>query len=289
MNTGFKTNVVQEEPMNTFNRVAFIVILLAFVALAVTLLVFPIQALSWTIDNLQSLRDSAVVQDETFLWYMGALALFLLLCLTLLYLELRPSRKDTVLIQTEGGGKAHIGVDSVEQTLANRIDELPGVRDVRARVLSRGPDARVIVNLRTSPTVNIPEVTQQVVLLVREILEDQMGVKIRGDVEVNVSHEPFPRGTLAPGASGRPVPDREQAPRPAEEPRPTEERRPRRAERAPAPPRWEEERPVERERWPDEAPPPAPVPPQAIVAEDEFDLEPEDLGQEEPTEEPEEE
>ncbi len=271
--------------MNTFNRVAFTVILLAFIALAIVLLLFPTQSLNFAIDNLMLLRDNLIVGTEVFIWYMIALGLFLILCLILLYIELRPSREDTVEIRTEEGGNARIGVDSVEQSLANRIDELPGVRDVRPEVISRGSDARVIVNARTSPTVNVPEVTQQIVDLVREILQDQLGVKLRGDVEVNIFHEPFPRGTLAPGTTGRPVGEREPMRRPAEEPhrRPEEEPRSARVEQEPvAPPRRrEEERPYGRERLPEETPPPAPMPDREIVPADEFDLEPEDLGQEE--------
>ena len=279
--------------MNTFNRVAFIVILLVFIGLALALLLFPIQSLGFATDNLATLQDNLLVDNTAFLWYVLAVVLFLLLCLVLLYLEIRPSRKRTVLIRTEREGKVRIGVDSVAQSLGNRIDELPGVRDVRPQVISRGPDARVVVDLRTSPTVNVPEVTNGIIELVHQILEDQLGVRIRGDVEVNVAHEPFPRGTLAPGTTSRPTAEREPAREPVEEqPRqPVEEPRPVRVERErdETPPRREEEGRAAREGQPEEVSPPAPAPSREIVPQDEFDLEPEDLGHEDQEEQEEEE
>ncbi len=187
--------------MNAFNRIVVIVLLLLLAALAVALLLTPYELVRIALTNLEAFQELLLYAENLYLWYVGVLAAFLVLLLVLLYLEIRRTRKKSALIRSEGGGRARIGVDSVMHSLEYRIDELPGIRDVRPHIISRGKDVRVIVDLRTSPTVNVPDVAQQIVDLAHEIVEGQLGVKIRGRVEINVSHEPFPRGTLAPGAA----------------------------------------------------------------------------------------
>lgn len=234
--------------MNIFNRVVLVLILLAKISLAVLLLVFPYQALQTAITVLEGLHEYLVQAQGAFLWYVVVVGAGLILFLALLYMELRRPRKKSALIRTASGGKARIGVDSIQQSLEYRIEELPGIRDVRPRIISYGKDVRVLVDLHTSPTVNVPTVVQQIVDLAQEIVEAQLGLKIRGKVEINVAHEPFPRGTLAPGVSSAPA---------------AEPRADRALVQAPPPPA------------PVSAPP---LDPKIVPAENEFDLRPGDLG-----------
>jgi hypothetical protein len=120
----------------------------------------------------------------------------LVILLVLLWLELRRPRRKTVRVKTQGGGNAHLDVQSVVQSLEYRIDELPGVRQVRPRILSHGRDIEVVLDLDTSPSVNIPTLTDQIVGLTNDIVEGQLGLKIRSRVRVNIRHEPYPRGTM---------------------------------------------------------------------------------------------
>jgi hypothetical protein len=263
--------------MNAFNKVVIIALLLLFAALTVALLLAPYEVVRISVTNLEALQEFLLYAEDLYLWYVAVLAAFLVLLLVLLYLEIRRTRKKSVLIRSESGGRARIGVDSVVHSLEYRIDELPGIRDVRPRIVSTGKDVRVIVDLRTSPTVNVPNVTQQIVDLAHEIVEGQLGVKIRGKVEVNVAHEPFPRGTLAPGAaqaqwSEPAAPARREEPqaaKPAAQPRP-EPVRPRvetTLTEMPPVTGWVEPT-IERK---------SPVDLDTPGAEDEFDLKPQDL------------
>lgn len=186
--------------MNTFNRIVIVVLLLALMALVVGLLLAPFDLLRIGKLTLQALEDLLLYAPTFYPWYVGVLVALLVLFLVVFYLEIRKTRKRTVLIQSGSDGLAYIDVQSVVNSLAYRIDELPGVRDVRPRIISYGKNVKVIVDLHTSPTVNVPAITAQIVNLAHEIVESQLGVKIRGKVRVNVTHEPFPRGTLAPGA-----------------------------------------------------------------------------------------
>lgn len=189
--------------MNVFNRIVMVLLILGLLALSAVMFFTPQIAMDNTVAAISGLRDSALFESGQNTMYLAGVAVIALVLFILLILEIRKSRQKSVRIKTEGNGKARIGVDSVVQSLAYRIDELPGVRDAKARVTSRGNDVAVAVDLHTSPTVNVPAVTAQIVNLAHEIIETQLGVKIHGKVEVNVAHEPFPRGTMA-GTAPRP-------------------------------------------------------------------------------------
>jgi hypothetical protein len=197
----FLQTVDKEKAMNVFNRIVMVLLILALMALGVLLITMPLRAIDTLADVIASTRGLSVFTDNALYTYfvigVGLLVVFLFI---LLILELRQPRQKTVRIRTEGDGRARIGVESVTQSLAYRIDELPGVRNARPRINSRGNDVDVAIDLDTSPSVNVPSVTGEVVKLAHEIIETQLGVKIHGPVQVNVSHEPFPRGTMAPGA-----------------------------------------------------------------------------------------
>ncbi len=184
--------------MNVFNRIVMVLLILGLLGLAALLLINPLSVLQTGADALSRAQDSVLFSDANWnIYYMVGVGVVALVLLILLILEVRRTRKKSVRIKTEGDGKARIGVESVTQSLAYRIDELPGVRDAKPRITSRGKDVSVAIDLHTSPTVNVPAVTGDIVKLAHEIIETQLGVKIHGQVEVNVAHEPFPRGTMA--------------------------------------------------------------------------------------------
>lgn len=187
--------------MNVFNRIVMVLLILGLLGLAVSLLINPQSVLQIGVDTLTRAQESIVFTDANWnVYYRVGMGIVALVLLILLLLEIRRTHKKSVRIKTEGNGKARIGVESVTQSLAYRIDELPGVRDAKPHITSRGKDVSVAIDLHTSPTVNVPTVTGDIVKLAHEIIETQLGVKIHGQVEVNVAHEPFPRGTMAPVA-----------------------------------------------------------------------------------------
>jgi len=199
--------------MNVFNRIVMVLLILGLLVLAVLLLVNPQSVLQVGADTLTRAQESIVFSDSNWnMYYRVAVGVVALVLLILLILEIRRTHKKSVRIKTEGNGKARIGVESLTQSLAYRIDELPGVREAKPRITSRGKDVSVAIDLHTSPTVNVPAVTGDIVKLAHEIIETQLGVKIHGQVEVNVAHEPFPRGTMAPtggknGGEAKPAPE----------------------------------------------------------------------------------
>lgn len=183
--------------MNVFNRIVMIVLILLALAAAIALAVFNVAALDFVRLYVDALQQALFV-DQYYLIFLAALGVWALLMVILFVLEVRRPHYKTVRIKTKGGGKARLGIDSVAQSLEYRIDELAGVRKVHPKIVSRGRDVQVIIGLDTSPSVNVPVLTDQIIDLCHDIVEGQLGVKIRGKVTVNVKHEPYPRGTMPP-------------------------------------------------------------------------------------------
>ena len=181
--------------MNVFNRIVMILSVLFWIALVVFAMLDPLTVIGFAADNLDYYEQ--LMFDEVFFYYFiaGAGALLLIL-LILLWLEIRHRRYKTVRIRGKGRGTGELSIDSVAQSLEYRVDELLGVRKVRPRVTSRGKDVLIVLDLDTSPTVNIPILTEQVVKLCQDVVEGQLGLRIHGKVRVNITHEPYPRGTM---------------------------------------------------------------------------------------------
>lgn len=200
--------------MNVLNRILVVLSILIWLGLCVALVVDPLMAIDMTTQGIEQFK-SALFDSQFYMYYVIGVAVLVLILLLLLWLELKRPRKRTAKIKIKGGGNAQLEIASVAQSLEYRIDELAGVRKVHPRITSRGRDVDVRVDLDTSPSVNIPVLTAQIVDLAHDIIEGQLGVKIHGKVQINVKHEPYPRGTMP---STGPLGDQAVAPPPSPAP-----------------------------------------------------------------------
>lgn len=183
--------------MNVFNRIIMILAVLGLIALVAYTMVMPLTVVNATQGVIATFGDS-IFDTQFYYWFMGVGAALLLLLLIVFWLEVRPRARKTVRVQTKGEGYAYLGLQSVVESLEYRIDELAGVRKVAAHIASRGKDVDVLLDLDTSPSVNIPALTDQVIALSHDIVEGQLGLHIHGKVQVNIHYEPYPRGTMPP-------------------------------------------------------------------------------------------
>jgi hypothetical protein len=181
--------------MNVFNRIVMILSILFWIALVVFAMLDPLTLISLARNDLDY-YEWAIPGDQFFYTYIAGAGVLLLFLLILLWLEIRHRRYKTVRIRGKGRGTGELSIDSVAQSLEYRVDELLGVRKVRPRVTSRGKDVLIVLDLDTSPTVNIPILTEQVVKLCQDVVEGQLGLRIHGKVRVNITHEPYARGAL---------------------------------------------------------------------------------------------
>jgi uncharacterized alkaline shock family protein YloU len=183
--------------MNAVNRLLVILLILAIIVLTALLVIVPKQMLDLTAQfftNMGAYTDAWMTQQWA-LFASGRVIIggaIVLLCLILLWLELRRPRKKTIRTQKVAGGEAHIAVDSVAQRLSYNIDQLPDVVKVSPRITSRSRGVDIDLVLETSPEIDIPMKTEEVLQVTREVIEDQMGLKL-GKVQVKIKHAPYPK------------------------------------------------------------------------------------------------
>jgi len=107
-------------------------------------------------------------------------------------MELRRPRKKTVRVQKLAGGEAHITIDSIAQRLAYNIDQLPDVIKVSPKIDSRARGVDIDLLLETTPDIDVPMKTEEVLQVTREVVGERMGLKL-GKVQVSIKHAPFPK------------------------------------------------------------------------------------------------
>ena len=173
--------------MNLFNRIVLVILLLALLATALLTLVAP-QAM---IAGLQGVLD----QLDTFPFYQirsGAYWAFLgiglavvLLCLLLLWLELRRPRRKTVQVLGVEGHTTELGIKAMSQRLQSDLAAVADVNRVKPKVIIRGKKVDVSVDVEVHPAVDLPSKTEEITQLIRQVIGEQMGAGL-GKVRVNM-------------------------------------------------------------------------------------------------------
>lgn len=180
--------------MNVFNRIVVVLLLLCVLA-GTLLLAFRFTAAIDTARLALSVSEQGYYDDLYYTLYIAGSVLVIAVSVFLLWLEVRRPRFKTVRVRTsEQGGDAQLSVPSVEQNLAYRVDELAGVRRVQPLINSRGRDVEVTLKVDTNPAVSIPALSNQIVGVCRDVVENQLGLKLHGRVRIIITHEPYPSG-----------------------------------------------------------------------------------------------
>lgn len=184
--------------MNVFNRLVVILLLLLIILATALVVIVPQETLRLVATTFDWLRQVAAgyIASGDRLWFAGGRVLaggiIVFACLVLLWLELRRPRKKTIRTQKLTGGEAHIAVSSIEQRLAYNIDQLPDVIKVSPRITGRARGVDIDMLLETSPDVDVPMKTEEVLEVTREVIVERMGLKL-GKVQVKIKHEPYPK------------------------------------------------------------------------------------------------
>jgi hypothetical protein len=184
--------------MNVLNRLLIVLLLLAIILLAVVIVIAPRQSVQVGEQALNGMGQWVDLWQTPRFWPLfasgrvvigGALVL---LCILLLWLELRQPKKKTIRVQQVAGGEASIAVESIGQRLAYNIDQLPDVIRVAPDIKAKANKVDIALTLETSPDVDVPMKTEEVLQVAREVVEDRMGLKL-GKVEVKIKHAPYPK------------------------------------------------------------------------------------------------
>jgi len=183
--------------VNTFNRIVMILLILAAFLVVTIGLFVPAEILA----VIRGIADSTLftlnrIRPEFILPFRALLilcAVFIdVLLIGLLLLQVRGPAKHTLRVQRVGGGEVVVTAESLAERLQYQIDQLADVIGVRARVAPRGGGVDVEVSLQTGGDVNVPEKAEQVLEITRQVVEDQMGLKLARKPRVNIHAMPTP-------------------------------------------------------------------------------------------------
>jgi hypothetical protein len=184
--------------MNVVNRLIMILLLVVIIVLAAVVAIVPEQSFRLLATFFEWLRQGTTNYMNSSDWAIftagrviigGAVVI---VCLLLLWLELRRPRRKTIRAQKLAGGEAHIAVESVAQRLAYNIDQLPDVVKVSPRIIGRARGVDIDLLLETSPDIDVPMKTEEVLQVTREVIAERMGLRL-GKVQVKIKHAPYPR------------------------------------------------------------------------------------------------
>jgi hypothetical protein len=183
--------------MNALNRIiAFLIFLIAFIAL-VFLAIAPFQALTWLGSQLEEMNRWAMAyqSDNPLFFTLGRVALgaiAFLIVIPLMLAELPRGKKEkTVKLKTEQG-EVQVTAESIAKRLAWHLDQLADVMDVSPTVEPRGDKVHVVLDVETSPEIDVPMKTEEIMLVTREVIEKDMGLKL-GKLRVNIRHASYPQ------------------------------------------------------------------------------------------------
>lgn len=181
--------------LNAFNRLIAVLLWLALLVFFCYLALMPLQAVALFTNALNQIETqlTAWKTANNINFIIGQVAVGLsavLLFGTLCLIELWPRRQRGVRIHTVEGGSAELDTNSVARRLAWHLDQLAEVITVIPDVKARGSAVDVRLEIETAPDVDVPMKTDEVVEVARDIIEQDMGLRL-GKLDVRIRHAPF--------------------------------------------------------------------------------------------------
>ncbi len=188
--------------MNGLNRLIMFLLCLVLFACVLGGAVFPFGALSLAQQIVSSLNETLTQAYFDFgpqfrLGQVLVVVAAALLLIPFIWLQIRRVRPATVRVQT-GSGAATLTADSVTRRLTWHLDQLADVVGVTPAVKAHGSSVDIKLNVRTTPEIEVPMKTEEILAVTREVVEQRMGLRL-GKVEVQIDHAPY----IEPAAIGK--------------------------------------------------------------------------------------
>lgn len=186
--------------MNLFNRIVIILLILAAMLIIPLFFLFPEQAeymLRYTADVIQAnlawmntLAPTAYIGIRILLAGMGIIVFFI----GVLFLALEVIRISRATVRLKDGG-GEVMMDGIAGHLSYTIDLLADVLRVKPKVVSKGKSVQVELYVETAPGVNIPAKTAEIQAAARQVVEEQLGLRINGEVKVLIKPVSYPKSS----------------------------------------------------------------------------------------------
>ncbi len=182
--------------MNVLNRFLAIIFIFMLLVGALALTITPFATLTWLQDGLGRFQQSLAIQESQnptlFLIARLLVGLVVVLLLVAFGMAEWPRRpQPAVRLQTSTGAAA-VTTDSVARRLRWHLDQLADVIAVEPTVRPHGDRVDVFLEVETSPVIEVPMKTEEVMLVAREVVEERMGLKL-GRLDVRIRHSEYPK------------------------------------------------------------------------------------------------
>ncbi len=182
--------------MNLMNRLLVIVQLLIAIALMPILVVVLILYRPGIADAVNNLMGAIVGGPNAGLIQatcVGLAALIFIVAILMLFLELHRPATRRLSVQSVTEGQVELTSDAILHRLETALLQVPDVTHVQSHVVSasKGKVVNLLIELETSPEVNVPKKTQEVIATAKQVMEEQLGLQV-GKVQVRVTH-PHPK------------------------------------------------------------------------------------------------
>ncbi len=181
--------------MSIFNRIiASLLWLILLVALSI-LAVIPIRTVETAAAFFsrmgETLRAQQAANPANYLIGQVAAGVIVLLIFGLLIaLEVWTGPRRGVRIRTVQGGSAELDTLSIGRRLSWHLDQLAEIISVVPIVKSKGGAVDIKLEIEAAPDVDVPMKTDEVVEVTRDIIEQDMGLKL-GKLDVHMRYAPF--------------------------------------------------------------------------------------------------
>lgn len=185
--------------MTAFNRIVTTLLLLILIPIVTVALLAPREAIELVqngLENLHGLIDSSPSGLQMLIRIVAALLIDVLLVLVL-YLELRRPSPTSVRVQRAQGGEAQIALDSISDRLVYHIDRLSGVLNVVPVVTPHRGGVRILLEIDMAADEDVPACIDEVVEVTRRVVEQDMGLKLKGKPKLNLRTIPRPGSVVS--------------------------------------------------------------------------------------------
>ncbi len=181
--------------MNTFNRVVATTLWLLLLVIVSLTATAPLSILQWLqsalSDLVQWVAQQQIENSTNFLIGQIAVAVAAVLLFGFLaFLEVWTARARGVRLRTGQGGTVELDTGSIARRLTWRLDQLSEVISVVPTVRSKGVAVDIKLEIETAPDIDVPMKTDEVVDVTREIIEQDMGLKL-GKLDVRMRYAPM--------------------------------------------------------------------------------------------------
>jgi hypothetical protein len=194
--------------MNTFNRVALVLLLLLAMVLCSLTLIVPLRALQTIGQQVDVLADLLGRVRPAMRLLLGIfLALVIdLIGILFIVLEVRQPQLKTINVDQAARGEVTLSVASIADQLKAEIKQLPEVMQVKPKVSARRRSVVVEVDVKMAAEAGVPDKAERIVETIRGVMEQKMGLKLARPPKVNIEAVRRPPETRRVSEAPAPAP-----------------------------------------------------------------------------------